>query len=163
MRVPLALIGATAAAAAGLGWLYLLRKTGLLALGPSLHGALPLQQLAGNDAQPLLRLAVAWLPAGAAAWLAAARIGRLRHPVALAGTVAGVVVIVTASASDAIANGGLPFIAQLPHQAGRPALWAAVLLVLAGAGLARWAARVLPTAARRIPAPRLRPGAVGSR
>ena len=47
--------------AAGVGWLYLLRDAGALALGPHVPETLPLQRLAHGDAQPLARLVAAWL------------------------------------------------------------------------------------------------------
>jgi hypothetical protein len=132
-----------AASAAGVGWLYLLFQAGALAAGPRLAGALPLQQLAGNDAQPLLRVAVAWLPAGLAAGAALGVLTRLRR-VARALTVGlvGAIVLVAAGAvSDAIALNER----VLPHlgsQLGRDGTWVAVgLLVIgslpAGAGRAR--------------------------
>jgi hypothetical protein len=58
------------AVACGIGWTYVLRAAGLLAYGPEVPGAPPLQQLAGSDAQPLVRLVLSWIPAGAAAGLA---------------------------------------------------------------------------------------------
>src|SRR5205085_604507 len=65
------------ATAAGVGWLYLLFQWGALDAGPHVSGALPLQQLAGNEAQPLLRVAVAWLPAGVAAGAALTALTRM--------------------------------------------------------------------------------------
>src|SRR5262245_54470291 len=66
-----------AAVFAGVGVLYLIRGVSPLALGPEISGALPLQQLAGGESQPLLRLAVAWVPAGFVAALALASLTRL--------------------------------------------------------------------------------------
>src|SRR5439155_15383489 len=48
----------------GVGWLYLIRDVHVLAHGPKVSGALPLEELASKGSQPLLRMAVAWLPAG---------------------------------------------------------------------------------------------------
>jgi hypothetical protein len=53
--------------AAGAGWLELLRRSGAFAAGPRITGALPLDRLARHDAQPLLRVLAAWVPAGLAA------------------------------------------------------------------------------------------------
>ncbi len=52
--------------AAGAGWLELLRRSGAFAAGPRITGALPLDRLARHDAQPLLRVLAAWVPAGLA-------------------------------------------------------------------------------------------------
>src|SRR5689334_7695184 len=62
----------------GVGWLYLIRDVHLLDVGPSVSGALPLEELAKRGAQPLLRMLVAWLPAGLAAGFAVALATRLR-------------------------------------------------------------------------------------
>src|ERR1700733_4549160 len=69
---------------AGYGWLYVLRGTGWFASGPSVGDSLPLLQLAGFDGQPLLRVAVAFVLAGALVGLAAVRVPPLRR-----GTLAG--------------------------------------------------------------------------
>ncbi len=50
---------------AGMGWVYVLRGLHLLHAGPQIGDSLPLLQLAGYDSQPLLRIIVAWLLAGA--------------------------------------------------------------------------------------------------
>src|SRR4051794_5622523 len=55
------IVAVVGAVVAGTGWLYLLRHTSVLAVGPSFRGALPLQQLAGGSAQPLGRMAAAWI------------------------------------------------------------------------------------------------------
>jgi hypothetical protein len=49
---------------AGTGWLYLLRGLHWLDVGPRIADSLPLLQLAATDAQPLLRVMVAWVLAG---------------------------------------------------------------------------------------------------
>jgi hypothetical protein len=49
----------------GTGWLYVLRGLHWLAIGPRVGDSLPLLQLAAFDGQPLLRVLVAWLLAGA--------------------------------------------------------------------------------------------------
>jgi len=93
------------ATAAGVGWLYLLFQWGALDAGPHVSGALPLQQLAGNEAQPLLRVAVAWLPAGVAAGAALTALTRMGW-VARAAVVALVswpVLFASGAISDAIA------------------------------------------------------------
>lgn len=69
-RAALAAATVLIATAAGLGWLYLLRDSDLLAAGPVLRDALALDRLAGGDAQPLLRVLAAFVPAGVFAGLA---------------------------------------------------------------------------------------------
>jgi enterochelin esterase-like enzyme len=59
---------------AGTGLLYGMRGFGWLDAGPRLGDALPLLQLAGFDAQPLPRIAAAWLLAGAVFGLALIRV-----------------------------------------------------------------------------------------
>jgi hypothetical protein len=50
---------------AGTGWLYVLRGLHWLDVGPRIGDSLPLLQLATFDGQPLLRVLVAWVLAGA--------------------------------------------------------------------------------------------------
>ena len=93
------------AVCAGMGWLYLLREAGALDAGPRLSGALPLEQLARGDDQPLLRVAAAWVPAGLAAGLALAWAtgwGRGRRALAV-GLLGFVVLFATGAVSDAVA------------------------------------------------------------
>ncbi len=95
------------AVAAGTGWLYLLRELHVLTLGPRLGGALPLQQLAGGDAQPLIRMTAAWLPAGVAAGIALGRAyaAAARRPGAWSAGLASLALLVLGSAvSDSIAQ-----------------------------------------------------------
>ncbi len=55
----------TAGLVAGTGWLYVLRGLHWLGDGPRVSDALPLLQLAASDGQPVVRVAVAWILAGA--------------------------------------------------------------------------------------------------
>jgi hypothetical protein len=128
--VILAVLGAT-------GWLYLLRDVGALDAGPRVRGALPLQQLAGGDAQPLLRVVLAWLPAGVIAGLALARLTRLGRA-ARAATVAlvsGLLLVGAGAAEDAAAISD-PVPSHLAAQLQRPANWVAVALLVTGSLLA---------------------------
>lgn len=122
------------AVAAGLGWLYLLRASSLLDAGPRLHEALPLQRLAHGDAQPLARVAAAWLPAGVVAGLAISALTGLSRPVraVLAGAGAWAVLVVTTAASHAVTESER-FTSQLLAQPGHAAPWVAAGLVAAGA------------------------------
>ena len=118
---------------AGMGWLYLLREAGVLDAGARLSRALPLEQLARGDDQPLLRVAVAWLPAGAAAGLALAWAtgwGRLGRTLAV-GLIAAVVLFGTGAISDAVAvNEAVG--AHLGEQFSHEGIWIEVGFVLIG-------------------------------
>jgi len=119
------------------GWLYLLRGIGILGLGPDVPGALPLQQLAGDDAQPLLRMLLAWIPAGVVAALAlsATSLSPVRRAFAAA-LVAWVLLVVSGAVSDAVAiSTGVA--GRLPGQLSRAGTWVAVGLMLGGALLVR--------------------------
>src|SRR5690349_4961480 len=104
-RFGVAWLLALAALLAGTGVLYLVAHEPVLRIGPHVTGALPLEQLAGNDAQPLASLVVAWVPAGFVAGLAVGlltRLGGVARVTSLAASCA--VVLFTAGAfSDAIA------------------------------------------------------------
>jgi hypothetical protein len=119
------------------GWLYLLRDVGALDAGPYVRGALPLQQLAGGDAQPLLRVVLAWLPAGVVAGLALARLTRLGL-VARAAVVAltSALLLVGAGAAEDAAAISDPVPSHLVAQLERPANWIAVALLVTGSFLA---------------------------
>ena len=67
--------------AAGVGWLYALRSAHVLGAGPHVAEALPLQRLAKDDDQPLLRLVAAWLPAGLVAGLAVQAAWPMARPI----------------------------------------------------------------------------------
>jgi hypothetical protein len=129
------------AVVAGVGWLYELRTWRVLGLGPAVPGALPLQQLAGDDAQPLLRVVVAWVPAGALAGWALAGTLRARPTRALATALAGWALLILAGAvSDAAAISD-PVLTHLAPQLHRPGTWVAVALLLTGALLSPRAGR----------------------
>jgi hypothetical protein len=120
--------------ATGIGLLYLVRHAGSLDAGPNVRGALPLQQLAGGEAQPLLRLAIAWLPAGFVAGALGAMVTRLRAA-PLAAAVAAetfVILFVAGAAADAIAISDR-LAPHLGGQFGRPATWVASALMALGA------------------------------
>jgi hypothetical protein len=128
--VILAVLGAT-------GWLYLLRDVGALDAGPRVRGALPLQQLAGGDAQPLLRVVLAWLPAGVIAGLALARLTRLglAARAATVALVSGLLLVGAGAGEDAAAISD-PVPSHLVAQLQRPANWVAVALLVTGSLLA---------------------------
>jgi hypothetical protein len=118
---------------AGMGWLYLLRQAGVLDAGPRLAGALPLEQLARGDDQSLLRVAVAFLPAGVAAGFGLAWAtgwGLLARSLAVGGT-GFVVLLATGAVSDAIAvNETVP--SKLGGQLSHGGLWVEVGFLVIG-------------------------------
>jgi hypothetical protein len=124
---------ALASLAAGIGALYLLRRVGLLAIGPPIRGALPLQQLAGGEAQPLLRMAIAWVPAGFVAGLALASLTGLRQwaRTASLAAMAALVLLLAGAAADAIAITD-PLGPHLLPQLARVGTWTAVVLFALG-------------------------------
>jgi hypothetical protein len=129
---------AVAALFAGAGELYLIRAAGL-GIGPEVHGALPLDQLAGQDAQPFLHLAVAWVPAGFVAGLALAsltRLGTVARTVSLA-ALAAFVLLLTGALSDSIAVND-PLSPHIAPQLSRGGTWVAVAMFAAGAALAEF-------------------------
>jgi hypothetical protein len=137
VRMALGVSVAGLAVVAGVGWLYLLRSSALFGAGPRLQGALPLQQLAGDDAQPLLRMAAAWLPAGAVGGLALSRLARVRHPALVTAGVGAVLIVLSGAASDAVAQGSLSlWRSRLLPQLGHPGTLAAIALLAIGAALA---------------------------
>lgn len=121
---------------AGIGWLYLLRHTGALAVGPRLTDALPLQRLAHGAAQPVLRLAVAWFPAGLVGGFALSALGVSRRWVrALSlGLVSLVVLLAIGAFADSVTASD-PLHAHLAQQPYRAATWLAAALVTAGAAI----------------------------
>ena len=92
---------------AGTGWLYVLRGLHWLRIGPRIPDALPLLQLAASDAQPLVRVLVAWILAGALTGVAMTEVAPNRRA-ALALVLALVVLLVASQASYALAR-NIPF------------------------------------------------------
>ncbi len=105
-----------------------------------MRGALPLQQLAHDDAQPLARLLLAWLPAGLAGALVVAARTRVAAALQLA-AIAWLLLFVSGALSDAIAD-STPVADHLGDQLTRPGTLVAVGLIAA-------AALLVPPAARR--------------
>jgi hypothetical protein len=112
-------------------------------VGPKVAGALPLQQLAGGAAQPLLRLVVAWVPAGVMAGLAlrsGTKLSRGRRA-ALFALLAWLLLVMAGAASDAAAVSA-SVASHVPAQLTRAATWLAAALMASGVLLAgRWPAR----------------------
>ena len=128
-----AAFGVVLVVAAATGWLYVARNVGLLAVGPRVAGALPLEQLARADDQPLLRLVVVWVPAGLVAAALLSRWARLPWPAVLVAiaAIAFVLLVAAGAVSDAVAISD----AVGPHvspQLTRPGTLVAVGLMLVG-------------------------------
>ena len=129
-------LGALLALCGGIGWLYLLRHTTTLDAGPKLRGALPLEELAGEGAQPLLRMAVAWLPAGFVAGLALSLTVKRRWLIVLTTSLLAFVLIFSTTAGSEAASHNLRFVAHLVPTLQHPGVWVAVGLIAIGALLA---------------------------
>jgi hypothetical protein len=119
---------------AGIGWLDLLRRWGVLHGAPHLREALPLQRLAGNGAQPVPRVIAAWLPAGLFAGLALRAIGLRRRLARAAVTFCGcaLLLLVLGAFADAISETD-PLLSHVGQQPGRAVIWLAAALAAAGA------------------------------
>jgi len=119
---------------AATGWLYTLRNLEALRVGPHVSGALPLQQLARSDDQPLLRLIVVWVPAGALAAALLSRWARMSAPAVLASIVAiaFVLLVLAGAMSDAVAISE-SVRGHIASQFTRAGTLVAVVLMLVGA------------------------------
>jgi hypothetical protein len=144
VRERVATVAATGVATvAAVGWLYLFRNAVALRLGPKIGGALPLQRLAGQDAQPLPVLLLAWAPAGLLVGLVPRR-GADIGPIAVAalvGAVSFAVLWVAGAAADAL-TANEPVGAYVGPALEHGALWvapAAAALCAAAARRARLA------------------------
>jgi hypothetical protein len=129
------------AVVAGLGWLYALRNVHALAVGPAFREALPLQRLAGNDGQSLLRLVLAWFPAGIVAGCGLGALG-VHGRAAWAAVLGFALIVVTGAGSDAVTE-SQRLGAHVDAQLGRAAIWSAAGLLAAGAGFTALASRTL--------------------
>jgi hypothetical protein len=98
-----------------------------------MSGALPLDRLSGADAQPLGRMALAWLPVGVVAGLALRAAG-MRSRLARGAVVlcvGTVVLLVTGAVSDAVSTSTTPG-SHVSSQLARPGIWAATALLVIG-------------------------------
>lgn len=125
VTVPVCVVG-------GVGWLYALREQRWFQTGPSLKDALPLLQLAQFDAQPLLRVVIAW---GLAGLVAGALIARHDRPVRAlgAGTAALALLLLAAQASDALTRNLRFWSVAFSHDPGSGVWVAASAFALAAA------------------------------
>jgi len=91
------------AIAAGVGWTYVFWELGWFAAGPRVGDSLPLLQLAGLDAQPLVRIIIAWVATGLVAGILLARLPRSARIATGAGVGAGCLLLAS-QASYAVAR-----------------------------------------------------------
>jgi len=136
LRVTAGFLLAFSALFAAVGTLYLIRHAGL-GFGPTVHAALPLEQLAGQDSQPFFHLVIAWVPAGFVAGLALVlltRLGVMARTASLA-VLAAVTLLLAGALSDSIAVND-PLSPHLAPQLGHGGTWVAVVLFALGSGAA---------------------------
>jgi enterochelin esterase-like enzyme len=126
-------LAAILAVLTGTGLLYGLRGLGWLNVGPRLGDALPLLQLAGFDAQPLARVAAAWLLAGGVLGLMLSRV----KPVSRLSIAAGLgllLLLFTSEACFALAH-NVRLSDTLAGRVPGAGAWAEALLLAAGVAL----------------------------
>jgi enterochelin esterase-like enzyme len=128
----------------GVGLLYAIRGLGWLTLGPHVPDSLPLLALAHHDAQPLARVALAWVATGAAfglliVWIAPRR----RALVALLPTL--ILLLIASDASFALAE-NLRLTGVLWARVPPSGAWVEALLFALGAAI--------PGAIVKLPKPR---------
>lgn len=140
---------------AGTGWLYLLRGLGWLDVGPRIGDALPLLQLASFDGQPLARVLVAWVGAGALVGVALGATAP-RYRAALALVVALVVLLFAAQASYALTRNLSLSGTLLSHAPGLGPVLEAVAFALGCWLPRRLGHRDPPRSGRRALAPAIR-------
>jgi len=133
-RAAIAAIVLLAAVVAGVDGLYLLDKRGWLGVGPTIHDALPVLQLPGLNAQPLLRVAVVWLAAGAVAGLLLARESRPAR--AAVGLAIGAAALALAPRVSYALEHHLAVTRVLRTHVPGHGVWLGAVLLAAGAALA---------------------------
>lgn len=134
MRALVLTVSSVVVTLAGFGWLYVLHRGNALGAGPSVPEALPLQRLAGGAAQPLSRVALAWLPAGVVAGVALRSAGLGRGRGAAVFAVCLVLLLAMGAAADAI-TASEPLARHVAPQLHREATWVAAALLGLGAAI----------------------------
>lgn len=119
----------------GVGLLYAFRGLGWLTLGPPVPDSLPLLALAHNDAQPLARVALAWVATGGAFGILTAWIAPRRRTLA-ALLPALILLLVASDASFALAE-NLRVTAVLRSRTPPSGAWLEAVLFAAGAAIPR--------------------------
>jgi hypothetical protein len=132
---------------AGVGLLYLLRSAHIAGAGRNIAWSLPLEQLAGADAQPLARVALAWLAVGV---VTGALLATFTHTppfvtLPIVGLVAAAVLIVSAGMSVAVEN-NQPLLSRLGAPLPDAGAWLAVAFLLIGAAAAGLVGRAVTRA-----------------
>lgn len=123
---------------AGFGLLYRLRSQHWTGAGLPIGDSLPLLQLAGFASQPLLRIALAWVPAGMIFGLAVVRVPAMRRGV-LAAVLGTLVLLLASDAAFALAR-NLRFSAVLDaRDPGTGPWWEGVMFALGA-----WLPHALP-------------------
>jgi hypothetical protein len=141
----------------GIGLLYALRGLGWLPLGPRVPDSLPLLVLAHHDAQPLARVALAWVATGAAFGVLTAWISPGRR--ALVALLAALILLLLASdASFALAD-NLRLTSVLWARVPPAGVWVEALLFAAGAAIPQPTGGLRRVGLSRLSLPR---GGVGS-
>jgi hypothetical protein len=132
---------------AGIGLLYLLRQAGVANLGPRPAGALPLEQLASADAQPLARMALAWLPVGLAVGALVAAFTRSSRALLLALMllVAAIVLVTSGGVSESVENNE-SLTQHLISPVGLAGTWVSLALLVIGALVGARVAAAAPRA-----------------
>ena len=132
----------------GAGLLYGLRGLRWLAAGPQIRDALPLLQLAGFDRQPLARVIVAFLAAGAMFGAALIRTPPLRRA-AVAGVAGALWLLVASDAAFALTH-NLRFGPVLWHATPTIGCWLEAVMLAIGAAIPRPLSGLRPKRSRRV-------------
>jgi hypothetical protein len=130
----------------GIGATYLLRRLSVLGVGPDIGGALPLQRLADSDAQPLLRIAAAWIPTGLlAGWALRSRPGSPLARILTLAVVSVAELMAIGAVSDATTS-STPVADHIAAQPTRAGTWVAAAFTTAAAAWALARRRAAPRA-----------------
>lgn len=135
-----ALLVVLCAVCAGFGWLDLLRSHAVLAVGPALDDSLPLRRLAGEAAQPLARVAFAWVSVGVGAGLILGRLGRVVR-LGLLSFSSLLLLVLAAAAAHAVEETQNFASTLFSHRPGIGLVVEATLFTLAAAAIPRRAPR----------------------
>jgi hypothetical protein len=117
----------------GIGLLYALRGLGWLPLAPRVPDSLPLLVLAHHDAQPLARVAFAWLATGVAFGVLTAWISPRRR--ALVALLAALILLLLASDASLALADNLRLSSVLSARVPPAGAWVEALLFAAGAAI----------------------------
>lgn len=131
LRALVAIVASVPIVAGGVGWLHLLSHVVALDIGPLVPGALPLQRLAGKEAQPLARVLLSWIGTGLVLGIVLAAVGGLeRRSRALTAGAIGVVALAGLSALQDAVTASESVSGHLLPQLTRPGLWIAITVMV---------------------------------